>query len=596
MAELIPSVLPSHATKGERKTAEAMKALPDGCLVYYEPTIKDRKADIIVITPSLGVIIMEVKDWNIGQIVHADNNGIGLQKKDRIEAVRNPYEQAREYMNSLRNFAKWSAGSEILLHKEGQHQGQFIFPFNHLCVFPNISNQEIDDNGLRPIFPKDRTIASDSLKALMELSGEALKQALRRHLTYVFPFTHLNEHQMDVFRGIVHPRIVVRRTEDEFTVLTREQEDFARKDLQGHRILLGVTGSGKTVVLLARAKFLAEDGSKAVLVLCYNRLLCGYLQSQLASFSNIAVDTFDAWAAQNGVHREDDESDSQFGSRLLERFENGAATHCARFDAVLIDETQDFCREWLTSARLSLKDPDNGDFFLAGDGTQKTARSPPFAWSDVGIHARGRTKYLNINYRNTKNLLKAAAQLVKKRPASRHPETDENSFPRCEIDWKRAIRTGADPVISVFKDRAEECQYAAFLAETWIRTGLQMQGRLLRLSPRDIAILYPARPQRDEAIATAFEALKTSLQAFAPVAILRGKDMQGALQDDSIKLTTLQSVKGLEFPAVIIIWTDLAGEKWFEVRNDSPGPPVHRDDAGAGATGRAAFQAISAPG
>ena len=38
----------------------------------------------------------------------------------------------------------------------------------------------------------------------------------------------------------------------------------------------------------------------------------------------------------------------------------------------------------------------------------------------------------------------------------------------------------------------------------------------------------------------------------------------------SIKLTTLQSVKGLEFPAVIIIWTDLAGENWFEVRNDSP--------------------------
>lgn len=565
MAQLMPSVLPGSATEGEIIVARTMASLPDDCAVYHEPPIKDRKADIIAVAPDLGVIVMEVKDWNITQIEYADSYEVRIRKNDDAATLRNPYAQASEYMYSLMRLAEKSASSAILLQKGGKHRGKFGFPFNHLCVFPHITNQEIDANGFRLVFPENRTIAADDLEALQRLEGQALKQELQRFLALQFPFPPLNGNQMKVIRGIINPSAVARWTEDDFELLTHEQEEFARKDLHGHRILQGVTGSGKTIMLLARAKFLAGDGSKAVLLLCYNRLLSDYLRDQLASFSNIVVSTFDSWGARNGVHKEPEEADSHFGSRVLERL-RGEARDRARFDAVLIDETQDFCLEWLMSARLALKDPDGGDFFLAGDGTQKTARSGRFTWKKAGIRAQGRTKYLDTNYRNTKNLLKPAARIVENRPASKDPEMDEDSFPVAGIDWRLARRSGADPVIVELKDRAAECRYAASLAETWIRDGIPVQGKMRTLRPRDIAILYPSRPQRDE---SAFEVLKQSLEAFAPVAILRGKDMRGSLQEDSIKLTTLQSVKGLEFMAVIMIWTDLAGESWFEGRNDS---------------------------
>ena len=275
----------------------------------------------------------------------------------------------------------------------------------------------------------------------MELSGEALKQALRRHLTYVFPFTHLNEHQMDVIRGIIDPRIIVRRTEDEFTALTRDRRISPEKTCKAIEILLGVTGSGKTVVLLARAKFLAEDGSKAVLVLCYNRLLSGYLQSQLASFSNIVVNTFDAWAGRKWRPQGTcTRLTATLEAACWNVCENGARDSWARFDAVLIDETQDFCCEWLTSARLALKEPDDGDLFLAGDGTQKTARSRRFTWSKAGIHARAGVQSISIY-----ELPEHEKPAESGRTACREAPTPADIPKRtrihshvAEIDWKRA--------------------------------------------------------------------------------------------------------------------------------------------------------------
>ena len=41
-------------------------------------------------------------------------------------------------------------------------------------------------------------------------------------------------------------------------VLDRKQENNARKIGEGHRIIYGVAGSGKTVLLIARAKWLHD--------------------------------------------------------------------------------------------------------------------------------------------------------------------------------------------------------------------------------------------------------------------------------------------------------------------------------------------------
>src|SRR5262245_65572600 len=85
----------------------------------------------------------------------------------------------------------------------------------------------------------------------------------------------------------------------------------------GHRIVYGVAGSGKTVLLIARAKLLAEAPEKRILILCYNRLLAQHLALALADHRRVKVTTFHRWAVRRGVDFSDGEEDGAFGERLL---------------------------------------------------------------------------------------------------------------------------------------------------------------------------------------------------------------------------------------------------------------------------------------
>ena len=66
--------------------------------------------------------------------------------------------------------------------------------------------------------------------------------------------------------------------QDVLQVLDAIQEEHAQALGDGHRIIYGVAGSGKTVLLVARAKRLAQAGHKRVLVTCYNYMLADQLR------------------------------------------------------------------------------------------------------------------------------------------------------------------------------------------------------------------------------------------------------------------------------------------------------------------------------
>jgi superfamily I DNA and RNA helicase len=107
------------------------------------------------------------------------------------------------------------------------------------------------------------------------------------------------------------------------------------------RIVYGVAGSGKTVLLIAREKLLAEDPEKRILVLCYNRLLAQHLTVALAGRSGVKVTTFHRLGVRCGVDFREGEEDGAFGERLLARLQGDAGLR-GRYDAVLIDEAQDW--------------------------------------------------------------------------------------------------------------------------------------------------------------------------------------------------------------------------------------------------------------
>ena len=61
MAYTIPETIRSSATAGERLLFRTLKTyLPDDYIVYYEPEIRGRRPDFVIIGPDLGLVVLEV--------------------------------------------------------------------------------------------------------------------------------------------------------------------------------------------------------------------------------------------------------------------------------------------------------------------------------------------------------------------------------------------------------------------------------------------------------------------------------------------------------------------------------------------------------
>jgi hypothetical protein len=168
-----------------------------------------------------------------------------------------------------------------LLHGEGAHVGRFTFPFGHLVVLNNCARQQLDERGLSEVFPGRRVLARDELEAL---SPDETVNPLKSCFDPWWLFGEISERQISILRSVIHPQIVisplaeVTRAEQPLAVLDLRQERNAHSLGDGHRIVYGVAGSGKTVILIARALLVAQDPNKQVLVLCFNRALAEYFQ------------------------------------------------------------------------------------------------------------------------------------------------------------------------------------------------------------------------------------------------------------------------------------------------------------------------------
>src|SRR5262245_52070933 len=106
MAEMIPDRLPHGASVGEMKVFALLQQLPDDVIVYYEPIVAERYPDFVVILPTLGLLIVEVKGWYPNQILEANNRDVAINSRGRREISKHPIRQAREYKFQLMDVAR----------------------------------------------------------------------------------------------------------------------------------------------------------------------------------------------------------------------------------------------------------------------------------------------------------------------------------------------------------------------------------------------------------------------------------------------------------------------------------------------------------
>jgi superfamily I DNA/RNA helicase len=334
---------------------------------------------------------------------------------------------------------------------------------------------------------------------------------------------------------------------DLIRVMDINQELLARSLGDGHRVIHGVAGSGKTMILGYRCMQIAQALSKPILVLCFNVALAARLRQMLSSHAaadRIVVRHFHDWCGDMltafNVDKPRWSGDGEaYARELVERTIAGVdrgQIPRAQYGAVMIDEGHDFEPEWFKLV-VQMVDPDSNSMLVLYDDAQSIytkGERRKFSFASVGVQARGRTTILKLNYRNTLEVLSVARAFASEL-LSEHG-ADEDSVPT--IAPESAGRRGPMPeAIRVDSPRAEATLIAERIKDE------HAQGRALS----DMAVVYREKRQLaliEEQLTKLGIAFSSAEKSQGKRALFEGKP--------SVKLVSMHSSKGLEFHTVFI--------------------------------------------
>ena len=557
MATLIPSISTcKFDSPGERRFARLLEAkLEDDYLCWFNVPIGPARIhpDFIVLHPRRGVLILEVKDWRLSTIQTINSHEATIFVNGSHMTVKNPMEQARGYAMAVADILKTDPQ---LVWTDGKFLGKLLFPWTFGVVLPNITRSEFEQTDLGEAIEQHHVICRD------EMTESVDPMAFQERLWGMFPFNAhglLTLPQIERVRWHLFPEIRLPYKQaslfddledqpqglpDILRVMDLQQEQLARSLGQGHRVIHGVAGSGKTLILGYRAEHLAKVCSRPILVLCYNRLLAQRLEQwmQVKGLTDkVQVHTFHAWCRQQLTtynvdlprnHGDDNIFYDEMVDKVIREVDRKFIPS-GQYDAVMIDEGHDFRPEWLKMV-VQMVNPQTSSLLVLYDDAQSiydTHKMGKFSFRSVGIHAQGRTTILKVNYRNTHEILDFAAGFA--RQLLTQEDADEDGIPR--LAPVSAGRRGARPLLGKLPTIRDEADEIVKRLKEAHQSGVAW---------KDMAILYWDATDRDEI----FRALKDQ-----HIYVDGKKTTSFDKHDTKVKFLTMHNSKGLEFPLVAIM-------------------------------------------
>jgi hypothetical protein len=557
MAHFVPvlSSIVGKMQSGERRFARRLEShLEDDYICWYDVPVgaSHRHPDFLILHPRRGLLVIEVKDWKLETIRAMDRASATLHLNGKEVRAENPFEQARDYAHRVKQLLE--SDSALIGEAGSSYQGKLIFPWGYGVVLSNISRKAFAETDLGSVIPSDRVICQDEMIESVE------PVAFQEQLWGMFGATFkclLTLPQVDRVRWHLFPEIRVSQgtfdlggsssvdpVPDIVRVMDLQQEQLARSLGEGHRVIHGVAGSGKTMILGYRAQHLAKVLTKPVLVLCYNRALAARLQHMIEERGlqeKVSARNFHGWCNdQLRLYQlpKPEGTNNEFVERLVQTIIHGVErgqVPRAQYGAVLIDEGHDFEPEWLKLI-AQMVHPDTNSLLVLYDDAQSINRSKSrlaFTFADVGIQARGRTTILRLNYRNTAQIMAVACEFASDLLTAK--EAEEDGIPM--VAPQTAGRLGTLPELRRFATEETETAYIVERARSLHDTGIPWG---------DIAVLV-RYVQQGERIA------KKLAEAGLPVDLsMSNRATRFAPAADSVKVLSMTGSKGLEFPVVFL--------------------------------------------
>lgn len=345
--------------------------------------------------------------------------------------------------------------------------------------------------------------------------------------------------------------------ESQRIILKGEQREFVELPPQEVLWIKGPAGSGKTLVLLARARRMSKlFPAYQISFVTFNRALKRYIQDELIDCSNITVETFYEFSHRRNhkfhfYYRSDKNKKSVSLNQTEIDYKRAREEGIAKdVDAIFIDEVQDFFPGWLRYC-IESQAENGGGVTLAGDTSQAIYRDNDL--NPVISSFKHKIVELPVAYRSTYEIL-SVVESITGQPQAKDMAPHGPNPDVIVVDTSKNSNALNDAVI---------LDVIEFLKNKGIRE-------------RDIAILVTQNHYRYKLKEELKARLSKEFRYEVIVAsIEKGAAEELSISEDSVKLTTVHNAKGLEFSAVFLLGLDALED---EIEEDDDAPLVKKGE------------------
>jgi thymidine kinase len=283
-------------TPGEKLVGELLRKLPKNqYFVVTEPRIDapggTLRPDFVVVSGLYGVLVIEVKDY-VEILEGSTQKTLRVRSRSKgVLTLENPEETSLRYAHALAD--KFKEFEELMHLWQGQKR--LIFPYQNVVALPNISKSEISYLEKQGIFSRGIVWSRQTFQSV-----ETLKAAIEALPWRFKPTRPLDYPVLNTLRGVLDPHLVIRdQNKRPIGFLSVSQEILTKEAIEAAesstvRLVRGVAGSGKSLVLIHRVHYLAETYPElSVLAITFNKHLAERLRARIEiELPQVEVSTF----------------------------------------------------------------------------------------------------------------------------------------------------------------------------------------------------------------------------------------------------------------------------------------------------------------
>lgn len=361
MATTVSHPVAGYDPMSELKVYSALKSLDDDWHILHSIAwlgarggrASDGEADFVLLHKDHGIVVVEVKGGGVDLV---NGRWVSEDRYGRVNQIKNPFEQATASKSNLHKWLK-------------ERVGLFV-PTCHAVAFPDIKH----DLELGPACPKEIVWDREDIPSIAK--------ALARTLNHWRQNASMPSAEVRSIIDALAPTVSVRRTladaahdaDAGLLQLTNDQiRAFAMTRKTPRAVVFGGAGTGKTVLACEKARQLRDEGNSVVLT-CFNELLARRLSADkslngvtIATFHSLCISTARSAGLEIPTSPESKWWISDAPILLME----GAEASGLNFDAVVVDEGQDFSGSWFEALEAICSSENTSPFYIFADENQK---------------------------------------------------------------------------------------------------------------------------------------------------------------------------------------------------------------------------------